>query len=327
MAICTTRRFRRLFIGWILAVVAVQPAAAADSDAIAYVNGAPIGRVELVDLLMDAHGLSGLQQLIMLRLAKQHTHRLGLKVTAADVQAEFDRTLDRITENMDLGDRGLGEVGRQRALENVLTDRGVTLAEFMLGMERNAHLRAAAKRGLVLDDATVREEFARTYGEQVRVRHIEVMAKNHARIHEVQAALDRGEDFQSVARRLSENVETGPRGGELTPFSFDDERVDPVVREAAFSMARGEVSAPLRVGNRFHIIRLEERIAPRSVEFADVRDEVANKLRERILPERMATVANELFEQAQIEVLNRSLRQQYQALLDRNERIERIAEP
>jgi foldase protein PrsA len=291
---------------------------AQDGNAVAFVNGVPLRRDKLVDVLLEAHGLSVMQQLVMLELAQQHTRRLGLTVTPADVQAEFTQSLARIAPEADPRSPGLGEAEREQALDVLLAQKGISRVEFMIGMERNAHLRKIVERDFRVDDATLREEFARTYGERVQVRHILVRLEDSRRINEVQSLLKQGTDFAEVARRLSQHPESGPRGGELAPFSFTDGDIPAALREAAFALSPGEVSNPIRIDRDFHIIKLERRLPPENVRFEDVRETVAVRLRERVVPAKMGELATDLFRQAKVQVVDRKLREQYEALLQRS---------
>lgn len=289
-----------------------------DGNAIAFVNGAPIERDDVVQLAMEAHGLSALQQLIFLRLARQETHRLGLEVTRADIEREYENALRRIAPDVDFDDATLTEDDRRTALEQVLEQHGFSLAEFWIGMERNAHLRKIIERGFQVDEATLREEFARTYGEKVVVRHIEIRLENQRKLNEVKNLLNSGTDFAEVARRLSDNPETAPRGGELAPFTFRDEAIPESVREVAFALDEGQVSNAFRVDRVFQILKLERRIPPENVRLADVRDTVEQSMRARVIPQQMARLLTQLFDDAKIRVIDQKLRRRFDDLLRRN---------
>jgi parvulin-like peptidyl-prolyl isomerase len=308
----------------IAAIATIVPMGRAqdDSGAIAYVNGRPIARDTLVETLIEARGLEILQQLIFLELAKQEARSLGLEVTNADIRAEIERTLNSMVPPDADNDPTQNAQNQRQALERVLADRRLSETEFEIGMERNAYLRAIVEREFSVNEATLREEFFRTYGGQAQVRHIQIAKRNRAALHEVQTRLKAGDDFAAVARELSQNAETAPRGGELAPFSFNasDEQVPAIVREAAFSLAEGETSNPLDVGYSYQIIKLERRIPPRNVRFEEVRDEVLQQMRERVVPELMEQKMVALFERAGIRVLDRDLRQDYRKMLQANER-------
>jgi parvulin-like peptidyl-prolyl isomerase len=302
----------------VLALVAGRPAAgrAEDGDAIALVNGRPISRARMVDVLMEGYGLRVMQQLIALELAKAETARLKLSVTPADVEAEFRGAVDQIAPATDAQGQKLGAEEKRQSLDFLLQQKNLTLVEFRLAMERNAHLRKIAERDFRVDEPTLREEFARLHGEKVEVRHIQV--DDIPGLHAALDLLGKGTDFAEVARRVSKNTDSAPRGGLLEPFAFNDAGIAALLREQAFALKPGEVSKPLRVGQWWHILKLERRIAPENVRFEDVRGEVEKALRERVLPERMRALVNDLVRQAEVRVLDGALKQKYEELLKQN---------
>jgi parvulin-like peptidyl-prolyl isomerase len=298
----------------------VPMGAAGDGDALVVVNGRAISEKRVADLLMEAHGLEFMQQLIVLELVKAEGKRLGLSVTPGDVEAERIEALNRIAADSEMDPADATEANKLRALETVLQQRGISMTEFLVGMERNAHLRKIVERDFAIDEVTLREEFARTYGERVQVRHIQVSVQNPGRLNEVISLLQRGADFADVARDTSANVETGPRGGELPPFTFTDDRIDPLLREAAFSLTEGEVStSPVRTDRYYHVLKLDRRIPPDNLKFEDVRGQVEQAVRERVLPARMGELATELFNKASIKVIDPKMRVRYKKFLEQSQ--------
>jgi parvulin-like peptidyl-prolyl isomerase len=310
----------------LLAIGLGAPAARGqDGDAAAIVNGRPITKQQMVDLLMEARGLEVLQQLVVLELAKEETRRLKIRVSNEDVQREFERARDRIAPPVDANGRTLTEEEKDKSLEMLLQQKGITLIEFRLGMERNAHLRKVVERDFHVDDATLREEFARLYGEKVEVRHIQIGDVNG--LHEALNRLEKGTDFAEVARAVSQNPDTAPKGGVLLPFAFNDEIVAPVLREAAFSMKPGEVSKPIRVGTWWHILKLERRVPAPDVRFEDAREKVEQSLRDHAIPQQMNRLITELFQKADVKVLDSGLKRKYDKLLKENAAMQPVGTP
>jgi foldase protein PrsA len=300
-------------------VVGTAPAARADDgEAVALVNGHPIAEQELLDALIDAHGIELLQQLIILQVAKQETRKRGLRVTKLDVDAEFESSLERIATKAGMSSEEATTENRREALRQVLEERGVSTAEFMIGMERNAHLRKLVEKDLRITEETLREEFARRYGARVVVRHIQIAQRDNRGLNQALELLARGSDFADVARQLSRNAETAARGGEMDPFTFDDPDIPPAIREAAFSLKEGGVSNPVLAGQFLHILKLERRIRSDQARFEDKRAELEQDIRERAVPQAMATLANELFKEAKVVILDSKLRPKYQEFLDRS---------
>lgn len=290
--------------------------AADDDDAVALVNGHPISRAEMIDVLIDAHGVEILQQLIVLQLAKQETRKRGMHVTRADIDAEFEAALARIAEDAGMVGDDASAMNKREALRQVLEERGISMSEFTIGMERNAHLRKIVEADIRVTEETLHEEFARTYGEKVRVRHIQIPQGDSRALNEALELIHRGSDFGDVARRLSKNPQTAARGGEMDPFTFDDPAIPAAIREAAFSLKTGGVSNPVLAGQFFHILKVEGRIPPQNVRFEDVRDEVKQTVRQRAMLPAMSQLAVDLFKQAKIRVLDSKLQAKYQQFLD-----------
>ncbi len=309
----------------------LPPAArAGDGDAVAIVNGRPISKQRLIEVLMDAHGLEIMQQLIILELAKTETQRRDIRITQTDTEREFERALAKIAPEVDARGSALNDREKRQSLTMLLQQKGITLAEFVIAMERNAHLRKLVERDVQVTESTLREEFARIHGEKVQVRHIQVAGVEG--LHEALNQLDQDVAFADVARAVSQNNETAPRGGLLEPFAFNDESVSRLLRDAAFALKKvGEVTKPILVGRWWHILQLERRISSAGVRFEDVRHQVEQELLDRVVPREMNRLVTEMFEKArqtgQIRVLDGELKWRFERLLAENAPVTPAATP
>lgn len=289
------------------------PALAQDGDSVAIVEGRSVSRQQLADALIEAHGLKMLQQLVLLELAKAETDRLGIRIARAQVETELRSSLDQLAREAGLSGADATPENKNQALDALLEQKNISRLEYMIAMERNAHLRACVERDFKVEEETLREEFARTYGERVVVRHIQL--SDLRKLTPLLDQINSGADFAQLAREFSENRDSGPRGGEMEPFTFQDERVPPAMRELAFSLRVGAVSAPLMVGGGHHVLKLERRIAPENVKFEDVRSDVERAMRERFVTRAMGERMEQLFKQAKIRVLDPNLRRKYDEFL------------
>ncbi len=310
---CRTRP--GLFLGVLVALGAVS-APADEGDVVATVNGHPIARAELINVLFDARGVEVLQQLIILRVAKQETHQRGLRVTKVDVDAEFQSSLDHIAADAGMSPEEATDSNKRQMLQQVLDERRISMAEFMIGMERNAHLRKLVDTDLRITEETLREQFERRFGARVVVRHIQIAQRDNRGLNQSLELLGRGSDFADVARQLSKNSETAARGGEMEPFTFDDPKIPAALREGAFSLKEGGVSNPILAGQFFHILKLIRRIPADRARFEDRREQIEENIRERAIPQAMTKLATELFKAAKVAVQDDRLRPKYQAFLD-----------
>ncbi|SDL74091.1 peptidyl-prolyl cis-trans isomerase D [Franzmannia pantelleriensis] len=147
----------------------------------------------------------------------------------------------------------------QVRLEYVIIDRDEMAAEYEL--DEQALRDAYAERG---SDA------------ERRVSHIMVTFNGErsreeaeARLEEVQARLDEGDDFAELAEEYSDDTSTSGAGGDLGTVSrgfFDD-----AFENAAFSLGEGDTSDIVESGNGLHLIRVTELDMP---SFEAIRDDL-----------------------------------------------------
>ncbi len=106
--------------------------------------------------------------------------------------------------------------------------------------------------------------------ERVHARHILKLVGAEASAEDqntakaaVQAARDRvaaGEDFAAVAAEVSEDVGTAPNGGDMGLFARGDN--DSAIDEAAFALETGGLSEVIQSAYGFHVIQVDEKVAP-----------------------------------------------------------------
>ena len=133
--------------------------------------------------------------------------------------------------------------------------------------------------------------------EQRRASHILIdaggdeQAANEA-ANAIRARLAAGEDFATLAAEVSDDSGSAGEGGSLGLLQrgilvgpFEDE---------LFSMQEGEISDPIKTTFGFHIIRLDEILAPQAKPFDLVRDEIGTQLRNELIKQRFYNEAQRL---------------------------------
>lgn len=280
---------------------------------IATVNGRPITRKRMMGLLVRTHGLSVLEQLIALELIRQTAEIGGVSITPADISAEHDRAVSRISSPVPTSTQPtLAKEAREALLVRILARRGLSREEFDLAMERQAYLRKIASKRLKIADDQLREQFEIMYDERVQVRHIQL--SNLREAGTVQRLLAAGGDFVEIARVRSKNATTGPNGGLLPPFSRNQGDVPPQLRDVAFKLEPGQVSNPVRIESDYHLVKSIKRFTKSKIQFEHVKEIVRVKLVERVLPEMMDQIERDLFGQskARIVITDPALRKRFQ---------------
>jgi peptidyl-prolyl cis-trans isomerase D len=122
--------------------------------------------------------------------------------------------------------------------------------------------------------------------EAARVRHILVKVARdapeaavetaRAKADAARARVQDGADFAEVAKEASEDEASAPAGGELGFVPRG--QLAPELDQAAFSLAPGSLSEPLRSDQGFHVLRVDERRETGVRPLAEVRDEIARSL-------------------------------------------------
>lgn len=76
-----------------------------------------------------------------------------------------------------------------------------------------------------------------------------------AKADSIYKVLKSGADFATIAREASEDKTTRERGGDMDYINHEERRADPAFDAVAYSLKDGEISAPVRTGLGYHIIR------------------------------------------------------------------------
>ena len=143
-----------------------------------------------------------------------------------------------------------------------------------------------------------------TMPEQRRVRHILVADEGGgeealARAEALHARILAGEAFEDVAREASDDPGSSPSGGDL---GYGERGIwTPPFEEAAFSLAVGDLSEPVRSDFGFHLIRVEDVRESRTRSFDEAKEELEREYRderaEQAYFEQVERLSNLVFEQ------------------------------
>ena len=119
-----------------------------------------------------------------------------------------------------------------------------------------------------------------------------------ARLAVLRSRIEVGESFEDLARESSDDPGSATAGGSL---GFIERGVMvPPFEEAAFALAPGEMSEPVRTSYGWHLIRVTSVHESRAATFEEVRDQVLAQYRtreaERIYVEQAETLANVTYE-------------------------------
>lgn len=272
-----------------------------NEPSIATVNGRPVARRRVLDLLLKARGVEVLEQLIGLEAVSMAAADEGLTITQVDVDREYEQALRNLADPLSsVTPEPFDRKAAERLLETILSQRSMSREEFDIITRRNTYLRKIVESQQLLTEGQLRREFGRLYDERVQVRHIQLGTL--AEVARVKERLAAGEDFAELAGRYSANTASAKSEGLLDPFSAGDEEVPALFREAAFSLKPGEVSDAVRIGEWYHLIKVEQILPAEQREFEQVRAELEQSVRRRVAAPAMYELFEKLFREATIEI-------------------------
>jgi peptidyl-prolyl cis-trans isomerase D len=135
--------------------------------------------------------------------------------------------------------------------------------------------------------------------EQRRAAHILIEvndktteAQAKAKIDEIQARLNKGEQFEALAKEFSQDPGSANNGGDL---GFAGPGVyDPAFEKALYSLAKDQVSEPVRTDFGFHLIKLLGVEAPEVPTFASLKDKLTRELKAQQVEQRFVEATKQL---------------------------------
>jgi peptidyl-prolyl cis-trans isomerase C len=297
--------------------------AAATGDAAAMVNGQsiPISELETavrnvvmqngmdasaLDSFMGQFGPRILDQLIDGELLFQAAKKSDFKPSQEDVDNAFAELSGRY------------EVAEEFQAE--MESRGFTEASLKANIAKQLTIQKFVE-GTIVKEAVVPEETVReaydqnpqnfSSQEEVKASHILINSAEADSQEKKDEALKKakeiagkakaaGADFAELARTYSEGP-SAPSGGDLGFFGKG--RMVPAFEAAAFSMKVNEVSNPVLTQFGYHIIKVTDRKDGSTTSFEEVKDKIAQDLKNRMINELIGQKLSQLREEANIELL------------------------
>ncbi|AHG79225.1 Peptidyl-prolyl cis-trans isomerase D [Mannheimia varigena USDA-ARS-USMARC-1388] len=129
---------------------------------------------------------------------------------------------------------------------------------------------------------------------EVHLAHIQVATEAEAQA--VEQELKNGADFAAVAKAKSADTLSANNGGDLGwakagtfPKAFED---------AVANLEVGQVSNPVKVDNAYHIIKVLERKPEQAIELAQVKDKIAQTIRQELVLTEYSNIAREMANRA-----------------------------
>lgn len=219
------------------------------------------------------------------------------------------------------------EGGRKNVIQNVVRRRLILMEAEARGVDKDPKLMIELERlksarllnkmlsdDKSLDEALLKQKFEENKAsfdtpERIKARHILIKLKPDASAAEqarVKAEADKiakaargGADFAKLAKEKSDGP-TKENGGDLGIFARG--KMDPEFENVAFGLKAGQVSDPVKTSFGYHIIKVEEKLAPASPTYEEVKDQVAKKFKPQLERERFEKFLGSLEEKYKVEI-------------------------
>ena len=98
-------------------------------------------------------------------------------------------------------------------------------------------------------------EYVEKEGLSRALRLGDILVDSKDKAEAVFAKIKGGESFAQVAEKWSMNKDTATMGGDMGQYLIKDQMI-PILQDTLFSLAVGEVSAPIKIGNRYSIFKV-----------------------------------------------------------------------
>ncbi len=242
-----------------------------------------------------------LKRLIEKQLIKDAVAKASIIVPAADIEKEFAQYKTRFRTD----EQFQNYLRHGKVTVESIKARITEKKELELLLEKTGKLAVTDKE---VEDFYNKNERFYQEREGVKARHIlikvaekapkEEEEKARGKLKQVQEALTKGEAFAEVAKRFSEGP-SAPKGGDLGFFGRG-QMVKPF-EDKAFTMKPNEVSEPVRTRFGFHIIQVLEKREARKKTLEEVKETIAESLRNKKFFQERRSLLNTLKTEAKIE--------------------------
>jgi parvulin-like peptidyl-prolyl isomerase len=266
---------------------------------VALVNNEQISKDELGKHCLKRYGVEILESMLNKRLIEQECEKRGITVTDKEIAEEVEKMAKRFGLPVD---QWLKMLEEERDIAPNQYGRDIvwpTLALKKLAADR-----------LTPTKEEIQEAYEMQFGPARQVRII-VCDLNEEAVKVLKMCQTKPEDFAKIAIEHSKDYNSASSGGLIQPVRkhMGDKRIE----EAAFSLAPGQISSIIPVGNRYAIIRCERHIEARPVKFEMVEPQLVEAIRDTKLRKASTDVFKTLQERAKVtNVLNNAeLRQKF----------------
>jgi hypothetical protein len=294
------------------------PATMPEADKpIAVINGREINNAAFYNLMMQIAGMRVFQQVFDLTLVQRACMDAGIPLDGPDFEKRMKDELQRTLDEMSASSpqlKDLKDDDKLRVLNQLLAQRGVTVPEFQMGLQRAAGLRALAKGKVDVTDKEIEEYYTSKYGDRVLVRVFNV------------GSVDNAAKLREQLEKQKKPIEDAARDAglqlpnpQLIPKNASN--IDQV-KSVAFALNEHELSAPVSYNGGLLMIYLEKKQPSETAKtsLASVKSDLQKEIYNIKETQWMTGHLNQLRANAAVTINNPVLQQQFAAIADQMKR-------
>lgn len=258
--------FTSLALVVVLIIVLIKPPFATNkAEAVATVNGVEISKERLYEELSTTSKQSTLEQMITEELVNQEAVKQSIEVTESDIDAEI-ADLEK-------------SFGSKEALDNALVTQGMTMETLRKNVQMNLLMTKLLEPQITVTDDEVKqifEDYKSSFDTPEQVRASLILVATEEEANDVIKQLKEGKEFAELAASVSLDEYTKANGGD-TDFFVRGEQEE-AIEEAAFALAKDEISEAVKTSGGYTVIKVTDRIEGHSATFEEEKDYIRKTL-------------------------------------------------
>ncbi|MFL6563003.1 MAG: peptidylprolyl isomerase [Bacillus sp. (in: firmicutes)] len=234
-------------------------------EAVAKFNGEAISKDELYSEMVKQYGASTVDKIIGDKIVAAEAKKQKVNVKDSELNNEIEKLK--------------ASYGGEEAFNQALKSSNTSLAFLKQDLKNYLTIKQLLEPEIKITDEEMKTYFDENKdsfaeAEQIKASHILVADEKTA--NEVKQKLDDGGNFAELAKEYSTDDSSKDSGGELGYFAkgtmvaeFDD---------AAFGLAIGQVSKPVKTEYGYHIIKVEAKKQAKEANYNDSKAEIKETL-------------------------------------------------
>ena len=255
---------------------------------VAKVGNVKISQEELNTALNKQYGTTVLDTLISDKVIELEAKRQDVTVSKKAVQSQLNTLAT--------------QYGSEEALESALASSNMTISDANKSIETYLLAKKLMEPTLKITDTELKSYFKKnkeTYDQAAQVEASHILLNDKKTANTVLDKLKNGDDWDTLAKKYSQDSSNASDGGKLGYFSKSD--MDEDFANAAFSLKVGETSGVVKSSYGYHIIKVTGKKDAKEAKYAYVKDQVKEAVVEQKINDNYSTWLSSLYKDYKIE--------------------------